>query len=326
MDAPRSDAGADTAPQDLAGEETPADVNPGPEPDADPEPDLARARARARARASCRRRCGTRPVRRSARRGRGRGAPTIHRRGAPTVLPGLDPDIGAGGPLSPGPQQRERGARRQRQPQRHQVRGRQLDDPGFLATSSQPRRAGTGWQRHRPRDSTGGRHTRCRRREVAVALVLAAVRHECLSPNHPDAANPDASLGIHVGLQRGIASVWSWSQSPDESLVAHSVASPGGWTHLAYTYKAGSHVLYVGGAQVGTSRSTTAAAPPPPSSCWAPGRPPTPASAGTASSTTSASTPGTHRHRGQRAGRGRALTPPVRSARPRSAGPAISRN
>ena len=63
-------------------------------------------------------------------------------------------------------------------------------------------------------------------------------------------ANPGASQGIHLGLQRGIASVWTWSQSAGDALLADAATSPGGWTHLAYTQRAGTHLLYVGGVQV----------------------------------------------------------------------------
>jgi hypothetical protein len=74
--------------------------------------------------------------------------------------------------------------------------------------------------------------------------------------------NNSNDLGVQVGLQRGFPSVWLWNSVPDSSVVQASAAAAGGWTHLVYTHRAGSHALHVNGtlADTGTNNYRTGAA------------------------------------------------------------------
>jgi hypothetical protein len=251
MDAPGSEAGADTALQDLAGGETPADVDPGPDlgPGAEPaadagiEPDLSAE--------------------------------------APGVVEdmgldagadaGTDQVIDAGGPIpdgSPPDSSLTVGlvARYRLDPSS----GNAVPDdsgnrsgtrsgsatwtsPGFLTTQFTNGGAlsldgATGYVTLPAPGvpAVGG--------EKSLSLwfwqpaAMNSFRRVLLS-----AASPGASVGIHLGLQRGVPAVWAWSQAADQSLVTHSASSPGGWTHLAYTHRTGAHILYVGGVRVASS-------------------------------------------------------------------------
>ena len=74
--------------------------------------------------------------------------------------------------------------------------------------------------------------------------------------------NNSTDLGVQVGLQRGFPSVWLWNSAADSSVVQASSAATGGWTHLVYTHRAGSHALHVNGtlADSGTNNYRTGAA------------------------------------------------------------------
>jgi len=64
-------------------------------------------------------------------------------------------------------------------------------------------------------------------------------------------SNPGAEEGFHLGLQRGVPAVWAWAQSSDSPpLLSDAGVHSGGWAHLAYTHRAGTHSLYLDGVRV----------------------------------------------------------------------------
>lgn len=64
-------------------------------------------------------------------------------------------------------------------------------------------------------------------------------------------ANPNESLGFHIGLQAGVPSVWVWRQLVGTAVVAAAQPSPAGWTHLAMVQQGTALRLYVNGALSG---------------------------------------------------------------------------
>lgn len=69
--------------------------------------------------------------------------------------------------------------------------------------------------------------------------------------------NQSAATGIHVGLERGYAAAWRWSDTTPYLISAASPAK--GWHHLAYTTDGTTHRLYLDGSLVD---STTVSIPP----------------------------------------------------------------
>jgi hypothetical protein len=74
-------------------------------------------------------------------------------------------------------------------------------------------------------------------------------------------ANPTEALGLHIGLQAGLPSVWVWRQFLGTALVAASQPSPAGWTHLVLVHQGNLLRLYVNGALAGNGIHLSRAAP-----------------------------------------------------------------
>jgi hypothetical protein len=63
-------------------------------------------------------------------------------------------------------------------------------------------------------------------------------------------SNPAQAVGLNIGLQAGVPSVWFWGQLIGTAIVACDESSPAGWTHLAFVQQGITHRLYIDGTLV----------------------------------------------------------------------------